>query len=201
MAFLSRRARPGLRDLPRLGYFALPLPLRRTVAGRRMWRPPWLTPEGVRLLRRAIAADAAEPRSFAARVAWLGRRRYLALARRSYDIVGAEWGTRIEHPLLEPGFLAAVAQEGGRSGFGDRTTAMRQMFGHLLPDELLARPTKAVFGDAFYRAPTKEFLRTHDGPPPFPDLVVQDGLRSAWGQGDVRTPRLLLQATWLASSR
>ena len=96
---------------------------------------------------------------------------------------------------------AAIARAGGRSGFRDRTAAMRELFGPLLPDELLARPTKADLTDAFLREHTAAFVRRWDGTTPFPDLVDTEGLRAAWAPGENLRPRLLLQATALAARK
>jgi asparagine synthase (glutamine-hydrolysing) len=198
----SLRARPRVRGLPRLAYFLAPLPLRRLGASRvGLSRPPWLTDLGHRLHRQAVAGEADEPRRFDARVAWLARRRYLALAGRSMDLLAADAGARAETPLLDPLFLAVVAREGGRLGPGHRTAAMRRFFAAALPDDVLARPTKVGFADVFYREHSKSFLRDWDGRTPFPDLVDPEGMRAAWAGGDTHTPRLLLQATWLASAR
>ena len=198
----SGRARPRLRDLPRFAYFAAPLALRRAAVARitgRKYR--WLSPLGRRRFAAAVAGDADEPRRFDARTAWLSRRRYRARTKRSFDLLAADAGARCETPLLEPRFLSAVARAGGRSGFGDRTAAMRALFGTLLPDELLARPTKAVLTDAFLGEHTAAFLRGWDGTTPFPDLIDTAGLRAAWAPGENLRPRLLLQATALAARR
>jgi asparagine synthase (glutamine-hydrolysing) len=198
---LSLRERPRLRGLPRLGYFLAPLPARRAVASRATMARPWLTELGQRLFRQAIAREADEPRRFDMRVRWLARRRYLDLAARSKDLLAAEANAAVENPLLDHAFLAAVARAGGRFGPGDRTAAMRRFFSQVLPGDVLARPTKASFGDVFFREPSKRFLREWDGTTPFPELVDPEGMRGAWAGGDTRTPRLLLQATWLAAER
>jgi asparagine synthetase B (glutamine-hydrolysing) len=199
---ISGRARPRRRDLPRFAYFASPLAVRRLAVGRLAVQPrAWLTSEGNRLYRRAVARDADEPRRFDARVGWLARRRYLALGQRSVSALGEDTNTRVESPLLDPGFLAVVAREGGRFGPGDRTSAMRRFFADALPADVLSRETKATFADVFYRSHTREFLRDWDGQTPFPELVLPDKMRSAWDDGDAYTPRLLLQASWLAAAR
>ena len=125
---LSGRARPRLRQLPRLGYFASPLPLRRAAVRRTVAPLPWLTPYGQTLQRRAVAHNADEPRRFDKRTSWLASRRGVTVARRSADLVAADFGMRIEHPLMDAPVQAAVAREGGRFGPGDRTTAMRRFF-------------------------------------------------------------------------
>jgi asparagine synthase (glutamine-hydrolysing) len=53
------------------------------------------------------------------------------------------------HPFLDARFLGAVARAGGRVGFGERTRAMRSLFGEPLPAALLERSTKASFNEVF----------------------------------------------------
>ena len=197
---LTRRAPPKLRRLPRLAYFASPLPVRRLAAG---WvglsRRPWLTPLGMALMRRAIARNADEPRRFDRRLVWLANRRNISLTIRSADLLAADYDARIEHPLLDPPVLATLTREGGRTGPGDRTTAMRRFFAPLLPDDVLARETKAEFGAALFRRHTREFVDNWDGNPLFESLVDAEGFRRTWAKGTLDLPRMLLQATWLAS--
>lgn len=202
MLLLTGRARPRVRQLPRLAYFAAPLPVRRFAAG---WiglsRRPWLTRRGQALLRRAIAREAEEPRRFDTRVPWFAGRRSIALTRRSAQLVAADFGVTVEHPLMEPRVLAALVREGGRAGPGLRTAAMRRFFGPLLPDDVLARRTKATFGEAVFTRYTREFLDGWDGRPILPGLVDPEGFLRAWHNEELNFPRMLLQATWLARAR
>jgi asparagine synthase (glutamine-hydrolysing) len=105
---------------------------------------------------------------------------------------------KIFHPFLDPRFLASVAEAGGRSGFGDRTRAMRRLFGELLPKDIITRSDKADFTNAVWNESSREFASQWPGGV-FPNgLIDESGLRRAWAEPDARSG-LLLQAAWLAS--
>jgi len=109
---------------------------------------------------------------------------------------------RLIHPLMDPTFVAAVAQAGGVWGWGDRTTTLRTLFGGLLPDSLLARESKADFTRAYWGNDTRDFISTWDGSG-LPDVLVDvRALREVWAAEipDARTG-LLLQAAWAATLR
>jgi asparagine synthase (glutamine-hydrolysing) len=79
---------------------------------------------------------------------------------------------------------------------------MRALFSETLPDELLARPTKAYFDQIFWGPRCREFVREWDGvigDPQIDELIDPDRLRSNWLQDrpDFRSA-LLLQAARLA---
>jgi asparagine synthase (glutamine-hydrolysing) len=123
----------------------------------------------------------------------------LGLANRGW--LAAAFGAKFLHPFLQAHFVDAVARDGGRHGYATRTEAMRRIFGELLPDEVLARTTKASFNSAFHGQATRAFAQTWDGAGVDPEMVDVDVLRSLWMAGRVHastTP--LLQAAWLATS-
>ena len=72
----------------------------------------------------------------------------------------------------------------------------------MLPDDLLARETKAGFAGALFTARSREFVEGWEGPAPFPELVDTERLRRAFARGEGQVfPRSLIQATWLANAR
>jgi len=85
---------------------------------------------------------------------------------------------------------------------GDRTAIMRSLFTEVLPDQLLARPDKAVFGGAFVGRWTRDFARDWQGDGVDHDLVDPEILRASWlaEKFDFRGA-LLLQAAWLHQQR
>ncbi len=106
------------------------------------------------------------------------------------------------HPLANTRFLAALAALPRRARFADRTTAMRAVFGDLLPDAILARETKASFDGAFWNRHSRAFAASWNGEAADPALVDADALRAEWAQErpDART-FTLLQAAWLERAR
>lgn len=102
-------------------------------------------------------------------------------------------------PFVEADFLAALAREGGRTGFGGRTAVFRHLVGDLLPDEVLSRATKASFNETRWGDDERDFALTWDGTGADPEWVDAELLRRAW-LGTARSPiaDFLLQASWAA---
>lgn len=201
---LTGRARPRPRDAARVALLAAPRPLRRTVLARRLPAPfPWLTADARRELAHLWAADeAAQPLRPRPRLQRFLRLRALRLGLRSLDLLAADAGARIAHPLASGGFCAALAANSSPLGFPDRATAVRELFGELLPPQLLARRTKARFEGAFWRRYSREVAAAWDGEAADPALVDRAALRSLWAgpEPDAHT-YLLLQAAWLERHR
>lgn len=201
---LARKVTPRPRDLLRISFFAAPRPVQRRVFRRRI-RPqllPWLTPAGQAAVERLwVAEEGSQPRRFERYIHWLAARRYIAVARRSLELVARDAGARIEHPLLEPGFLASIASAGGTLGFGGRSSTMQTLFTGVLPDAVLTRATKASFGVAFKGPETHRFLDSWTGEGLDRELVDEDAIRATWAERepDARSI-LLLQSVWLAAT-
>jgi hypothetical protein len=103
------------------------------------------------------------------------------------------------HPLLDSSFLAAVARGGGRLGFGDRTAAVRAVFGDLLPDAVLSRTTKAHYGEAFWGRDTREFAERWSGLGVDAALVDPAALKAEWLKPRPHEDSaMLLHLAWLA---
>jgi asparagine synthetase B (glutamine-hydrolysing) len=200
-AIRTRTARPEPRDVPRLAFALAPPVVRRAVI---RWREPitfpWIRPAARRAARAANARDtAAEPRQLRERLAWWQTLRYLRVGSASLDLVGRGEQVRITHPLLSPRFWSAVAAE-APLGFASRTEGMRRLFGAHLPNEALARSSKAHFDEAFWTSRAREFARTWPGsglPDEFVDPVA---LRRHWHEPQPLAQSFgLLQAAWLHS--
>jgi Asparagine synthase len=162
---------------------------------------PWVRSEARSELEALVRADAVqEPRRWNDRIAYYSRRRYVRLAVRSLDLLGRVRGVEVCNPLLDPGFLAALARNGAAAGFSDRTRIMRELFGDVLPAELIARRGKAEFGRALWREEARSFAACWDGRGVDTALVDPEQLRNAW---DVPSPlfgaNTLLQQAWLAA--
>jgi asparagine synthase (glutamine-hydrolysing) len=199
---LRGRGRAVPRDVLRIGLALAPPAVRGP-----LMRPPlpdavpWLPAPIRRELGAALRADAAaEPRRWDRRVAHYASRRYLRLDIHAFEALGAAAGVAVTHPLLDPGFLGAVARQGSTGGYGDRTAGMRALFADLLPEALIARRKKAEFGAAIWRGQARAFAAAWDGRGLDPELVDPGPLREAWrATSPVFGSSTLLQAAWLAA--
>ena len=197
------RVRPRARDLLRVALWASPPPLRRALIARRMPAElPWLRPAAHAHFARLWAADlAAEPARLAPRVRQLQAGRPFRVGLASLDLLARDAGASIAHPLADPAFGLAVAAAAPGRGFEWRGAAIRELFGGLLPIELLSRTTKACFDSAFWGPHSRAFALGWDGCGVDRTVVDVEQLRAVWA-GPVPDPHtyLLLQAAWLAGS-
>jgi hypothetical protein len=198
---LARRRRPTARDALRLAYAASPGTVRAWREGRRygLVGLVWLRPEAARWASRlAAAARAEQPRSWSRWVDWFARRRSVCASQWSLSLLAADADTNLVHPLLDPGFLAALARSGGRFGLGDRTAAMRALFSEVLPEAVLSRPTKAEYGEAFWGHATREFAARWSGLGVDPELVDPAALKAEWLKPRPHEDSaMLLHAAWV----
>jgi asparagine synthetase B (glutamine-hydrolysing) len=181
-----------------------PIPLRR-LAMRRLYErqlgTDWLTERASHELHRALAAEsAAEPLDWRKAL-----QRHLSSPAVVYGMgtvarLAADGGVEMHNPLLSPQFVDAVCRAGGRRGYLSRTAAMRALFGHLLPDEVLARTSKADFGRAVFGPQCRAFVDSWDGSGVNPDWVNANVLRSVWQTEKPHAmTHALLQSCWLQS--
>ena len=180
----------------------VPRALRRRRLARRELVPfPWLTDPARRALAAVVAdGDAAVPWRLAPRLAWVRGYRYLAVGTGSLHRLAADAGAAIAHPLLDLAAWAAVARTADR-GFAGRTAAMRTVFGGLLPDEVLARTSKASFDEVFFGSHSEAFARSWRGAGVPTEVVDAAALREHWTTPAPLPQSLtLLQAAWLAES-
>lgn len=212
--FAAARARPAIhqtkprRAIPRrLAAHLLELtpPMVRDLVGRRR-HPislPWLYPDGCRQLTARVAEVAArEPRGMQARLAWWRGLRYLGDGTTGLNLIAADVGARITHPLLLPALWAAVGRVAPRGGFAGRTEGMTALFGDLLPPDVLDRRTKAEFDQAMWTGTARRFAAGWDGAGAPRSLVDADALRRTWSQAQPPAASFtLLQAAWLAGTR
>jgi asparagine synthase (glutamine-hydrolysing) len=203
-AVVAGQARPEPRDALRIGLAWAPGPVRRAVLRRRIAVPfPWLRPAAERAVNDALAADAAgEPLRWRARFSWRLSLRYVHVGTASLELLAADAGAEIAHPLADQGFADALARLPRSGRYRTRDEAMRTLFPELLPPDLLARRDKAAFGQVAWGAHSRAFAAAWDGSGLDPELVDRDALRAAWPDAE-RDGRLLtvLQAAWLAADR
>jgi hypothetical protein len=196
-------ARPTLSNARRAGLFLAPRAVKRQVALR--WDRhalQWLARDAERVVAGIRArALAAQPRRFDAYVDWAHRRRYLEVMLRQLELLAADAGATVAHPLTDERFLGAYAARGGWRGYGGQTAAMRALFGELLPDAILSRPSKARFSEVYVTGHARAFAASWDGTGLSADLVDADALRSEWSARDINfRSGMLMQWLWLRAN-
>jgi hypothetical protein len=179
-----------------------PRPLRRKVALRQRYRPPWLRPHAEARLAHRYADDLAAYSLHAGRHAWqFATRRGTRRAYETFRTLGRDLDVEYVHVFQDPEFVASVAAAAGFWGWTGRTAAMRHLFGDLLPREVLERRTKALFNRAVFTEYTREFARGWDGAGVEHGLVDAEVLRLNWLSDVPHAPSMaLLQQAWLANS-
>ena len=198
---LAGRRAFELRDALRIALALSPTPLRAArLAAQVHPHAVWLRGGAMRRLRlRLIGEFAGEPSRWDRRLDWYARRRYLRVGVHSLALLAAPHDALVVHPLLDERFLAALALQGGRAGYGGRGEALRALFGDLLPAELVGRRTKGEFGAAMWGEQARGFAADWDGSGVDPELVDANVLREVWAQPNPPlAAATVLQAAWLA---
>jgi asparagine synthase (glutamine-hydrolysing) len=161
----------------------------------------WLTPRGEAAVNEVLARDDASwpPRWDRALDHWHRSRAFAAVAG-AIALYAEPYDVAVVQPLLDPSVLAALRRAGGAAGWASRADAMRRLFGHLLPPELITRETKAAFSAALFGPATRAFAEDWDGTGVDPERVDVGALREVWRteRDDFRSV-LLLQHAWLAA--
>lgn len=160
---------------------------------------PWLTARALDVLARETVAARGPLRWDAAKRALL-ERRSTVLALHNTVAGAAELGVTLGHPLADPAFVAALATDGGARGYRGRTDTFRRLASDLLPDEVLARTSKARFNTSRWGDRERDFALSWDGSGVDPDLVDTDLLRREWLGTPLPAARFLVHVAWLASS-
>jgi asparagine synthase (glutamine-hydrolysing) len=200
---LARRRRAGRRT-PLALLRALPAsPALAALERRRVPDYSWLTaPARHEVVRRYSRQRAAEPAGWSAHLGWRLALRDTMLLSAAIDRIADAAGASVVNPLLDRGFVAALARAGGRMGFGNRRDTISALFSELMPAAALERRDKARFGEVFWDHATRELTAEWDGEGIDAALIDPDALRRLW-TGDepaVRTA-LLVQQLWLERRR
>ena len=126
-------------------------------------------------------------------------RRDVILPFRAMQRLAQASGHRVEAPLLDPGFVGALARAGGHGGWGGRTATMDALARDLLPANVVGRTSKAYFNRVFFGEESRAFAAAWSGRGLDETLVDPEALRREWLSEvpDFRTS-LLLQSAWLA---
>jgi asparagine synthase (glutamine-hydrolysing) len=195
---LAGRRRLARRDLGRLGVASLPGRVRARLLLHEPPARPWVRSAPAQDIRKLERRFADEPVRFNRAVLRAASRRISTVARASLDILAASSGVRIEAPLLDPRFVAALARAGGPRGWGGRAATMRAIAAGVLPEALLNRRFKAAFNATFFSDATRDFARRWSGGGVDSSLVDPDALRREWlGESPNYHSAVLLQLAWL----
>lgn len=204
LTLLRRRRRVSRALLAHAATALLPRPLRQARleralrdSGQSRWLKPAALAEHIRI---AASEEVAEPLRYDAGTWFISRRRFFATASHNYAAGAAEYGLRSGDPLLDHGFIAALARAGKGWGYNGRTATMRALFADVLPAAVLSRNTKARFNHAHSGSGSRDFARTWDGSGVDPDLVDVEKLREVWlSEEPTMATGMLLHSAWLAA--
>jgi asparagine synthase (glutamine-hydrolysing) len=155
-------------------------------------------------MRHEVAREARmwadEPLSWPAYLTWSSRFRQATSLVKTWEQFAAPFETRIVTPFWDAGFLRALGAAGGWRGLGDRTAAMGALFGHLLPEDVQGRTTKADMTNAVWGEPCYSFARQWEGLGLDPEVVDHEAVRSVWlRERPYYASATMLHAAWLAT--
>lgn len=161
----------------------------------------WLTPAAIDQHARILADGVVqEPLRYDDATWFISRHRFLHVMARNQAMAAADFSLQTLDPLIDPGFLAALAHAGGGWGYNGRSATMRALFADVLPEAVLTRSTKAAFNHAYSGEYVREFARGWDGSGVDPELVDIENLRRLWlSEEPTMATGLLLHSSWLAS--
>jgi len=200
----ARDLRAGRRmDIVRVLAGIPPRPIRRLVYPVAEPRLPWLDGPAQREVRRRLArVHAAAPRRWADMIltTWWKELDRAAIERTMRAVMACH-DVDIVHPFTAPGVLAAAAKVHPRSGFPSRTEGMREVFGDILPDEVLSRSSKARFNGALFATFSRQFVHRWQGEGSEGLPIDRAALQRTWATEPVDARSLpLLQGLWCRST-
>ena len=89
----------------------------------------WLRTEGRLMVGAGLADWDDQPVRWDEFVSWVDRRRTTMSYRRTLEVIGDDSGAAVCNPLIDRGFLGALAAGGGRLGYPDRAAAVTAIAG------------------------------------------------------------------------
>lgn len=141
-----------------------------------------------------------EPERLDQRIGWHLHHRDLVLTQASLAAVGADHNVVVRHPLLDPGFLAALSARHGHRRHARRDDLLAHITGDALPAVVTAPRRKATFADAYRRRPTRDFVQSWDGTGIDNEFVDTEALRRVWSRWPIPAiTSTLVQQVWLAT--
>jgi asparagine synthase (glutamine-hydrolysing) len=201
---VARRRISGPRELLHIGYRLSPAAVRHS---RELFRRlelretfPYLTAKARAQLRLALTEEHTHPFGWSRLLrGYMWRARYFRICRENFRVMGAHEDVVTVHPFVEAEVLRALGEGGRYAGMGSRKDILTAIVGDLLPPELLARTTKAVFSLPLWTETATDFARGWSGSGLDASLVDPEAVRATWltpGRSVMTTS--MLQAAWLA---
>lgn len=150
---------------------------------------------------RLLATDmAAAPFDWRSAIWHTVQRRAIVLGLPTVDRMAADFDVAIHRPLMDLDFVASFGTAGGRLGYASRRDGMTSVFGGMLPADVLARTSKAVFNESRFGPHTRSFAERWDGTGVDLALVDPERLRQEWLADEPHAgSAALLQQAWLAT--
>lgn len=198
---LYARERPGRHDLRRLAREAAPRAVRTRLIERELpFAFGWLHADvRSRITREYAQAAAAWPLRWDRSLEALWRSRHVQCVHSTLRAMASAHDTQLSSPFLDGDLLSACARHAGPAGLPGRGSALIDLVGDLLPEDVLRRTTKAGFDNPFWNRHARAFVESWSGRGVDERLVSVDALRAEW-----RLPQptgnsyTLLQHAWLA---
>jgi Asparagine synthase len=163
----------------------------------------WLRPQGRAMVRRAYARDEAdEAVGWERTIRRWYRSRYFSAMATGLPLVARGHDVTVVNPFIEETVLVQLVHLAGHDGFSSRAEATGRLFGHLLPEAVITRRTKATFGGELWGEATRRFATEWSGDGLDRTIVDAARLRRELlaDEPDFRTVLLLHQA-WLHDHR
>ncbi len=169
--------------------------LRRSVIARRinalvLTLAPWLRPHARRVVSAKWVDEVCATPFDWRRATWQYLNFRRCLSYETMAAVAAREGFRLEHPLMDPDFVATLCRRGGATGFPNRSHIMRLLAADLLPDSVSRRQTKATFNEVYVGDGVRSFARSWSGKGLDESLVDVEALRAAWSSDMIPGPSL-----------
>lgn len=197
---LLGRRRPDSDALKTLASYLAPTLVARTADRfRKGQRLPWLLESARRELWTSWNYhQAQEPRTWAKRLHYYNRMRYVSVLRSNATLLARSCESKLLHLFMDPQFLANLAAADGRLGFRDRTTSMKGLFDGVVPTILLERTDKPIF-HVYWGSYSKRLADEWEGEGVDLSRVDPSALFEDWHSAypSFRSV-LLLQSAWLA---
>jgi asparagine synthase (glutamine-hydrolysing) len=162
-------------------------------------RWPWLHPAADAAANLRLADwRAGTPLRWNREIDWWWRSRFRTVLAASLETLAAAAGTQLVQPFFDATSVGAIVARYGPRGPADRSSAMRDLFGDVLPDAVLTRRGKAHLSEAFASDHTRAFVASWAGDGVDRSLVDVEQLALAW-RAEIPDPRSLqlLQSAWL----
>ena len=203
IARVRRRRKLNRADLKSVLFAAAPARIRLTKVSPLIARqaPTWLRGAAANAhLDAYVEFERARPMPYSASVRAFANMRSGVLLDRNRRILARHQDVALHSPIMDAKFVGSLASQGGFFGPGKRRDVLRTLVPDLLPDEVLARSTKAEFDQAFLGERSRAFVETWTGAGVDESVIDAEALRAEWlSEQPSGLSFLLLQSAWLAA--